>query len=102
MKLKDIKRDIVVVNEAKPLFYLWELLLEKKEQIAVVFDEYGGLEGIVTLEDIIETLLGLEIIDENDFITDMQHYARERWKMRQTKYAILEKINIDKKGKKTK
>jgi CBS domain containing-hemolysin-like protein len=99
IKLKDIKRDIVVVNEAKPLFHLWELLLEKKEQIAVVFDEYGGMEGIVTLEDVIETLLGFEIIDENDAITDMQHYARERWKMRQTKYAILESIDKNKKVK---
>ena len=99
MKLKDIKRDIVMVNESKPLFYVWEMLLEKKEQIAVVYDEYGGLEGIVTLEDIIETLLGFEIIDENDANTDMQHYARERWKMRQKKYAVIESINRSKKAK---
>lgn len=99
MKLKDIKRDIVMVNESKPLFYVWEMLLEKKEQIAVVYDEYGGLEGIVTLEDIIETLLGFEIIDENDANIDMQHYARERWKMRQKKYAVIESINRNKKAK---
>jgi CBS domain containing-hemolysin-like protein len=45
------------------------------------------------MEDIIETLLGLEIIDEKDTVTDMQKYARDRWKERQIKYNMLEKLN---------
>ena len=89
LKLKDIKRDIVVVHEANPLFKVWETLLEKKEHIALIVDEYGGMEGIVTMEDIIETLLGFEIIDEKDTIADMQQYARERWNERKAKYNIL-------------
>jgi len=89
LKLKDIKRDIVVVHEAKPLFRVWETLLEKKEHIALIVDEYGGMDGIVTMEDIIETLLGFEIIDEKDTIADMQQYARERWNERKAKYKIL-------------
>lgn len=93
LKLKDVKRDIVVVNNNIVLFSLWEKLLNKKEHIALIVDEYGGLDGIVTLEDIIETLLGLEIIDETDTIVDMQKHARDRWKDRQAKYNIIDQLN---------
>ena len=89
LKLRDICREIVVVHEFQTLFSLWEVLLEKKEHIALIVDEYGGMDGIVTMEDIIETLLGLEIVDESDRITDMQQYARERWNKRKAKYNIF-------------
>lgn len=95
LKLKDIKREIVIIPGSKPLFGVWETLLEKKEHIALVVDEYGGMDGIVTMEDIIETLLGFEIVDEKDTITDMQQYARERWRMRQEKYRLIDKIDQD-------
>jgi CBS domain containing-hemolysin-like protein len=92
LKLKEIKRDIIVVPNSMMLFSLWEKLLEKKEHIALIVDEYGGLDGIVTMEDIIETLLGLEILDEKDTVTDMQKYARERWNTRQAKYNLIEDL----------
>lgn len=97
LKLKDIKREIIVVPDTMVLFSLWEKLLEKKEHIALIVDEYGGLEGIVTMEDIIETLLGLEIVDEKDTITDMQKYARERWKTKQIKYNLMDKLDTNNK-----
>jgi CBS domain containing-hemolysin-like protein len=89
MKLKDIKRDILITYQSRPIFSVWEELLERKEHIAVVVDDFGGLQGIVTMEDIIETLLGFEILDETDAVTDMQEYARERWRKRQDKYKYL-------------
>ncbi len=97
LQLKDIKREIVFVPDTMVLFSLWEKLLEKKEHIALIVDEYGGLDGIVTMEDIIETLLGLEIVDEKDTVTDMQKFARERWKSRQEKYNMLDTINPNEK-----
>ncbi len=97
LTLKDIKREILIVPDSMALFSLWEKLLEKKEHIAVIVDEYGGLEGIVTMEDIIETMLGLEIVDEKDTITDMQKYARERWKTRKAKYNLIDKLDKDNK-----
>lgn len=97
LKLKDIKRQILIVPNSVVLYSLWEKLLESKEHIALIVDEYGGMDGIVTMEDIIETLLGLEITDEKDTIIDMQKYAKERWKTRQAKYNLLDRLNTDNK-----
>ncbi len=91
IKLKDISREIVIAHEFQSLFHLWEVLLEKREHIALIVDEYGGMDGIVTMEDIIETLLGLEIVDERDKVVDMQQYAREKWMECKAKYNILDK-----------
>ena len=55
-------------------------MIEKKEHISIITDEYGCMRGIVTMEDVIETMLGVEIVDENDDVVDMQKLALERWK----------------------
>ncbi len=91
LKLKDLKREIMMVTGSMTLFSVWEMLLQKKEHLALVVDEYGGMDGIVTMEDIIETLLGLEIVDESDTVTDMQQLAKDRWEARQNKYNWLDK-----------
>ena len=90
IKLKDLKRNIVVVHSHQPVLSVWEILLDRKEHIALVVDEYGGMDGIVTMEDIIESLLGLEIVDEKDHVRDMQQFARDRWNERKAKYNMLE------------
>ena len=79
MRLKDIRRPILAYNEDRLVSEVWEDMLLKKEHIAQVQDEYGCFLGIVTIEDIIETIIGREIVDESDTIVDMQAYAREKW-----------------------
>ena len=54
-----------------------EKLIETKNHMALVVDEYGSVSGLVTMEDVIETLLGLEIMDESDNVSDLQHFARK-------------------------
>jgi len=83
MTLGNIRRDITYFNEDTSLGEIWDSLLKSNEQIAAIIDEYGCFQGILTLEDMIETILGLEIVDEHDTVSDMQQYARDRWALRQ-------------------
>lgn len=87
--LGDIKRDIPFFNEDMSIADIWDALIAHKSQIAIVIDEYGCFQGILTLEDVIETVFGLEITDESDQFTDMQQYARERWEKRQKRFSKL-------------
>lgn len=88
MKLKDLKRDIMIVPEMSTIKNLFEKLLDSQDHIAIVVDEYGGFSGVVTMEDVVETLLGMEIVDEIDAIDDMQKLARQRWRERAKKLGI--------------
>lgn len=80
--LADYRRDLPALLESISLSRAFNLLMKLESHIAMVVDEYGDLQGILTLEDIFETLLGLEIIDEGDAAVDMRELARQRWERR--------------------
>lgn len=80
VQLADIRRPILSFSSGTSVAGVWEEMLKRKEHIAQIHDEYGCFQGIVTMEDVIETLLGLEIVDEKDTVADMQDFAREKWR----------------------
>ncbi len=82
VKLVTLRRDIMTVSGMIPLSGLLEFFLDHRQHIALVVDEYGGTKGLVTLEDVVETLLGMEIVDEMDKVEDMQALARRQWEKR--------------------
>ena len=88
-RLGEIKRPLLYFNEESSVSDIFDRMLQEKSQIGVVIDDYGCFQGILTFEDVIETIFGFEIIDEMDVVTDMQQYARERWQQRQKKYRVL-------------
>ncbi|MCR5313094.1 MAG: hemolysin family protein [Bacteroidaceae bacterium] len=79
MQLGELARPILSFQENEVVANIWEKLLEKKEHISIIIDEYGCLRGIVTMEDVIETMLGFEIVDEMDEVVDMQELAKAQW-----------------------
>lgn len=89
-KLSELRRNIIVVERNLPIPKLFEQLVESRNHMAMVVDEYGSVSGIVTMEDVIETLLGLEIMDESDNVSDLQLMARKSWESRAKKLGILD------------
>ncbi|MFP2997852.1 hemolysin family protein [Spongiivirga sp. MCCC 1A20706] len=87
--LGDIKRDVLITQRNLPIPQIFAKLVSKKSHMAIVVDEYGSLSGLVSMEDVIETLLGLEIMDESDNVADMQHLARRNWEDRAKRLGII-------------
>jgi CBS domain containing-hemolysin-like protein len=87
--LSEFRRDFLVFPDMLTASIIFDRLLHEKSHIALVVDEYGTVQGIVTLEDVVETLIGLEITDELDTVEDMQALAHQRWRER------MEAIGID-------
>lgn len=90
LPLAEIKRTISITKRNVPIPQVFELLIEQREHIALVVDEYGSVSGLVTQEDIIETLLGLEIMDESDTVEDLQALARKSWERRAKRLGIID------------
>ncbi|WP_250433728.1 CNNM domain-containing protein [Hanstruepera flava] len=88
-KLSELKREIIIVDRDLSIPILFEKLVESRNHMALVVDEYGSVSGLVTMEDVIETLLGLEIMDESDNVSDLQLQARKNWEARAKKLGIL-------------
>lgn len=88
--LSEISRELLVTKRNTPIPQLFDTLIAKREHIALVVDEYGSVSGLVTMEDVIETLLGLEIMDESDHVADLQLLARKKWEDRAKRTGIIE------------
>ncbi len=77
-KLSDLTRPILSFREEESVYQIWEKMLKKREHISIIVDEYGCLRGVVSMEDIIEAMTGVEIVDEDDVAVDMQALAKEK------------------------
>ncbi len=90
VRLAELRRPILAVNEDLPLSTLFEHLMKDRAHVALVHGPFGGTAGLVTMEDLLETLLGLEIVDEADAVHDMQELARKRWTERARRLGIID------------
>ena len=86
--LRDLKREIWVVAESASLEHVVDEMLDHRAHLLLVIDEYGGVAGVVTLEDSVETLIGIEIVDEADKTDDLRRFAREQWNQRMKRLGI--------------
>jgi len=86
--LKSIQRELLFTTRNIPIPELFEILIAKREHVALVVDEYGSVSGLVTQEDVIETLLGLEI--ESDNVADLQTLARKGWEARAKRLGLID------------
>ena len=87
--LKTIKRNIIIASRELSIPNLFDRLIEQREHLALVVDEYGSVSGLVTQEDVIETLLGHEIMDESDNVANLQTLARKSWEQRAKRLGII-------------
>lgn len=90
LPLKSLQRKLLMIKEDIGLADLFDKLMAEREHIALAIDQYGVMQGLVSTEDVIETLLGLEIVDETDSVADMQTLARKRWAERARRIGIID------------
>jgi CBS domain containing-hemolysin-like protein len=95
IKLKDIKRPIDVLPFTAPVSKVLDAMLKKREHMILLVGEYGGTAGVVTMEDVVETMLGMEILDESDEVEDMQMFARQQWRRRAESLGIVHESEVE-------
>ena len=87
--LRDLRREIGATDDEASLTRVLQQLLDMESHILLVVDEHGGVEGIVTLEDVVETMMGIEIVDEADKHVDMRELARRQWQERRQTLGLV-------------
>ena len=100
-KLKTLKREILAIPDSVSLTGLLERFLKDRQHVAIVVNEHGGTDGLVTLEDLIETLMGMEIMDETDNVEDMRVLARKQWVERAKAIGMEADFSVQKKPEQT-
>jgi len=85
VKVGSLITPISSIPERMTVSQVLDFFIKEKEHLALAVDEYGVVTGLVTLEDAVETLLGVEIVDELDSVEDMRKYALEQWQIRKQK-----------------
>ncbi len=78
LKLRDLYREVYFIPESAQLDDVLERFLNRRQHLFMVVDEYGGMEGLITMEDVLETILGTEILDEADKVADLRQLAKQR------------------------
>ncbi|MBK9248126.1 MAG: DUF21 domain-containing protein [Ignavibacteria bacterium] len=76
--LREIMREVYFIPENVELGKALEQFLQRKQHLMMAVDEYGGIEGLITMEDMVEAILGVEIVDEADRIVDLRALAKQR------------------------
>ena len=87
-KLAEIARKIHIISGYMNALSAMGELIGKKAHISLVVDEYGGTEGVLTIEDLIEALLGMEIVDETDTVHNLRSMARRQWQERLERHGM--------------
>lgn len=86
--LSALSREAQFLPAATPLPEVFEQLHRQRSHMAIVLDDFGGVAGLLTLEDVMETMLGLEIMDETDSVGDLRQFARNKWTERAKRMGI--------------
>ncbi|MFK7910425.1 MAG: CNNM domain-containing protein [Akkermansiaceae bacterium] len=95
LTLLEFIRPIKAVTGTDSIYHTFKVMTQEKQHLMLVVDEFGGMDGIVSMEDVVETLLGMEIVDEADRNEDMQVLARNLWAKRAKAMGLTEEVRPD-------